>query len=157
MDQPEAVWEYALKALYNLACAAENQVPMWQRDDVQAVLLGGAAVDQPEAVRLKALGGLRILTRNLSIQPSLVQAGVRDLLDDARAHQHFLPDVRGNFDESFQRLVGVLPPPTEAEVAAEADAAAAEAALLKELDEEAKVEKKTKTKKIHNGKKSNNN
>ena len=48
----------ALGALCNLACAAENQVAMWLNDEVQAALVGGAAVDQPEEVRVNALGAL---------------------------------------------------------------------------------------------------
>ena len=92
--------------LANLAVAAENQVPMWQRDDVQAAIMGGAAVDQPEAVRVNALLALSNLTRNLGIQPSLVQAGVRDLLDDARAqHEGARRDCDdGKFDHD--RLAG---------------------------------------------------
>jgi hypothetical protein len=36
---------------------------MWLNDEVQAALLGGAVVDQPEEVREEALGALRNLAR----------------------------------------------------------------------------------------------
>ena len=58
VGQPEAVRVNALVALHNLACAAENMVPMLQHDGVRAALVGGAAVGQPEAVRVQALGAL---------------------------------------------------------------------------------------------------
>ena len=119
VDQPEAVRVQALAALSNLARAAENKVAMWQRDDVQAVLLGGAALDQPEAVRVQALGALLNFTLVPSLRPSLVQAGIRDLFDEARTQQQFTPRVRTTFDEAFQCLVGVPPSPPPEEAVAE--------------------------------------
>jgi hypothetical protein len=105
VNQPAAVRTKALGVLQNLACAAENHVAMWLNDEVKAALLGGAAVGQREKVRVLALLALSRLSPNPSILPSMVQAGVRDLLDEARTQQHFAPDYRAWFEEAFQHLV----------------------------------------------------
>ena len=120
--ESEAVRVQALMVLRNLSCAAENEEPIWQHVEARAALIDGAGANQPVAVQVQALWALRNLTFNPGLRPSLVQAGVRDLFDEARAPERFSPYDRTAFDEAFQRLVGVLPPPTEAEVAAEAAA-----------------------------------
>ena len=48
VDQPAEARVGALRALWGLACASENWVPLWQNPDVLAALLVGAALDQPD-------------------------------------------------------------------------------------------------------------
>ena len=47
--------------MWNIAVKPENKVPLWKNGGVRAAVLGGAAADQPEVVRIKALGVLRHL------------------------------------------------------------------------------------------------
>jgi hypothetical protein len=106
VDQPDVAFRVeALTTLMSL-CAekAENRVPLWQHDKVRAALLGGAAAGQPEDARVAALSALCMLTMQPSLYPSMVQAGVRELLYEARTLQCSARDM---FDRAFQRLVGV--------------------------------------------------